>query len=110
MRKDVEMLSDNSHVTLLGDRHVHPPYGLFGGAPGRRAETILNPDTDAIALGSKEVRALKRGDVVSFRLAGAGGYGEARQRDPAKTLKDIRDGYVSETAAHEIYNLGKDTK
>ena len=110
MRKDVEILSDNSRVTLLGDRHVHPPYGLFGGAPGRRAETILNPDTDAIALGSKEVRALKRSDVVSFRLAGAGGYGEARHRDPAKIRKDVRDGYVSESAARETYKLGKDTE
>jgi N-methylhydantoinase B len=110
MRKDVEILSDNSRVTLLGDRHVHPPYGMFGGAPGRLAETILNPDTDAIALGSKEVRALKRGDVVSFRLAGAGGYGEARHRDPAKIRKDVRDGYVSEAAARETYKLGKDTE
>ena len=34
LRKDVELRTDEAMVTLLGDRHVSQPYGLFGGAPG----------------------------------------------------------------------------
>ena len=47
-------------------------------------------------------------DAVCIKIAG--GYGVARQRDPAKTLKDVRDGYVSAAAARETYNLDQDAE
>jgi len=77
LRKDVELLAESGVLTLLGDRHESQPYGLFGGEPGAVGETVLNPDGNGERLGSKEIRVLKRGDVVSFRLSGAGGYGAA---------------------------------
>ena len=46
-----------------------------GGEPRALGETVLNPDGNGERLGSKEIRVLKRGDVVSFRTSGAGGYG-----------------------------------
>ncbi len=72
LRKDVELLAESGVLTLLGDRHESRPYGLFGGEPGAVGETVLNPDGNGEKLGSKEIRTLKRGDVVSFRLSGAG--------------------------------------
>jgi len=48
-----------------------------GREPGAVGETVLNPDGNGEKLGSKEIRTLKRGDVLSIRLSGAGGYGEA---------------------------------
>ena len=103
MRKDVELLNSSASLCMLGDRHVHQPYGLFGGKPGQLAETILNPDDGAIALGSKETRMLKKGDVVSWRLCGAGGYGEPSERDPAKIQEDLADGFISEEGAKQDY-------
>src|SRR3546814_14050032 len=38
MRKDIEVLLDDTTLTLLGDRHETAPYGLFGGLPGRSEE------------------------------------------------------------------------
>jgi N-methylhydantoinase B len=75
LRKDVELLAESGTLTLLGDRHDSQPYGLFGGEPGAVGETVLNPDGNGERLGSKEIRTLKRGDVLSIRLSGAGGYG-----------------------------------
>lgn len=103
IRKDVELRTEAAVITLLSDRHKHPPYGLFGGQPGRLAETILNPDGEAVALTSKEVRSLQRGDVVSFRLNGGGGYGDAGERESAAVEADIADGYVSPRAASDVY-------
>ena len=54
------------------------PFGLFGGEPGALAETVLNPDGNGEKLGSKEIRELKRGDVLSIRLSGAGGCGSCQ--------------------------------
>jgi N-methylhydantoinase B len=103
IRKDIELRTGAATITLLGDRHKHAPYGLFGGRPGKLAQTILNPDGEAVPLTSKEVRQLRRGDVVSFRLSGGGGYGNVAERDPAAVEADVADGYVSAQAAVEVY-------
>jgi hypothetical protein len=52
---------------------------------------------------------LKPGDTVSFQTPGGGGYGPAEQRDPAKVLKDVRDGKVSLERARDIYRVEIDT-
>ena len=105
LRKDVELLASEATVTLLGDRHRYAPYGLFGGRAGAGAETLLERDGETRALGSKEVLDLRRGDVVSFRLSGAGGYGEPRERERAAVLRDVADGLVSREAARAVYGV-----
>ncbi|MEK9923052.1 MAG: hydantoinase B/oxoprolinase family protein [Rhodospirillales bacterium] len=105
LRKDIELLAEEAIMTGLGDRHDTQPYGIFGGKAGARAETILNPDTHPQTLGSKDVTSLKRGDIVSFRLAGAGGYGPPVDRDLKAIKRDIADGYISVNAAARDYGV-----
>jgi N-methylhydantoinase B len=38
-----------------------------------------------------------------LRAPGAGGYGPARDRDPARLAADVVDGYVSPAAAVHVY-------
>ena len=83
LRKDIQLLCDDATLSLLGERHKFQPYGLFGGAAGAPARTVLLRDGMETDLGSKQVIRLRRGDVVSFRLSGAGGYGDPRQRELA---------------------------
>ncbi len=96
LRKDIELRNSAGTLSLLGDRHKFQPYGLFGGEPGARAETILNPERNAQPLPSKGLVQIERGDVVSFRLSGAGGYGPPAERDPAALAEDRRSGKFSE--------------
>jgi N-methylhydantoinase B len=103
VRKDIELTAERAQMTLLGERHQHQAYGLFGGCPGSLAETVLDPDGVALRLGSKDVRALCRGDVVSFRLNGGGGYGSPRERDPKAIEADVLDGYVTPECARKDY-------
>ncbi|MFN4087676.1 MAG: hydantoinase B/oxoprolinase family protein, partial [Alphaproteobacteria bacterium] len=103
MRKDIEVLADDTMLTLLGDRHVNAPYGLFGGLPGATAATLLVRDGATTPLGSKAVCTLRAGDVVSFRLSGAGGYGDPAERDPARVREDVRQGLVTPGAAARLY-------
>ena len=105
VRKDVELLNSGATLSLLGDRHRIQPYGVYGGQPGQLAETILNPGGAAEALGSKETREISRGDLVSYRLSGGGGYGDPRERDPDAVRDDVADGYVSRAAAAETYGV-----
>jgi N-methylhydantoinase B len=103
LRKDVELLNSTATLSLLGDRHRFAPYGLAGGESGTKAETILNPQRNAEPLGSKEVRDIRRGDVISYRLSGAGGYGPPAERKPEAIAEDIADGYVTPDFAAAKY-------
>jgi N-methylhydantoinase B len=105
IRKDVEICNSSVLVTLLGDRHRFPPYGIFGGQPGACGETVLIRGGEEIKLSSKETRKLHRGDVLSFRLSGAGGYGAPEERDLKKIEEDLADGFVSVRGAEQAYGI-----
>lgn len=106
MRKDVRLLADEGLVTNLGDRNENAPYGLEGGLPGALAQTVLNPDgANETRLHSKGTYRLKKGDVVSMRTAGAGGFGDPLKRAPEAVLRDVRQGLVTPEAARSIYRV-----
>ena len=73
----------------LTDRHRYSAFGLFGGKPGAKGATLLNPGTDQEVLHSKASYLLKSGDVVCQILNGAGGYGDPLERDPAAVRNDV---------------------
>ncbi|MET0569141.1 MAG: hydantoinase B/oxoprolinase family protein [Hyphomicrobiaceae bacterium] len=108
IRKDIELLNSTAVLSHLGDRHVFAPYGIFGGKPGKLAESILNPDGNGEKLHSKETREIKQGDVLSFRLSGAGGYGPPEKRERAAIARDIADGYITPEAAQRDYGWAPD--
>lgn len=105
MLKEIEILTGDALLSHLGDRHRFQPYGVFGGKPGSLAETVLYRGNRTISLHSKEVRPLQRGDVLSFTLSGAGGYGPPEQRERDAIREDLADGYVSEAAVRRDYGF-----
>lgn len=109
LRRDY-FFDHEASFTILSDRDRWGPWGLFGGLPGKVASYVLNPDTDAVKLGSKVTVQLKPGDVVSFRTCGGGGYGPPEARDPQLVLRDVRDGKVNPARAREIYGVSIDTE
>ena len=48
---------------------------------------------------------MKKGDLFRHEVAGAGGWGDPLDRDPALVLKDVRNDFVSEGAAREDYGV-----
>ncbi len=94
--------------TILADRDRWGPWGLFGGDAGEIARYTLNPDNEAIKLGSKVTVQLKPGDVMRVQSCGGGGYGPSVERDPQKVLHDVHEGKVSLERAREIYCVAID--
>ena len=109
LRRDYLFLDHEASFTVLSDRDRWGPWGLFGGADGRKAAYILNRDGRERELGSKTTVELQPGDVVSYRTCGGGGYGPAANRDPERVLRDVRDGKVSQARAAEVYRVAVDT-
>ena len=98
----------SSVAAAFSRRSTLAPYGLFGGHPGKRAETLLIRDGQTDSFGSNEMVELRGSDVVSFRLASAGGDGGPRERDGDAVRDDVADGCVSEGAAREVHDVDID--
>ena len=65
----------------------------------------LNPDRNPAPLPSKLTMNMKKGDLFRHEVAGAGGWGDPLDRDPALVLKDVLNEFVSERAAREDYGV-----
>lgn len=107
LRRDIEILADEVRLTLRSERQVIPANGREGGLAGATGEFVLDPDTARekrlpIFLSNQRY---KRGDVISVRTPGGGGFGDPKERDPALVAADLRDGYVSVEAACSTYGL-----
>ncbi len=105
VRRDMRFLADDGKLTNLTDRQRFPPWGLFGGRPGRPGRTVINPGPGERVVHSKASTEFQYGDVISFQQAGAGGYGDPLARDPARVLEDVLDDYVSREAARSEYGV-----
>lgn len=105
IRKDYEFLGENGHVSLMGDRHKIAPYGMFGGETGRRASSVLIDASGERALHSKGSYSLRKGDVVSLRLSGGGGYGQPAKRDRWRVKDDLENELISHEGALESYGF-----
>jgi len=106
LRRDYMFPDRPTTFTVLADRDKQGPHGLRGGLPGKVAEYILNPDSGrGTALRAKGTVELQPGDVVSFRTCGGGGYGHPFSREPARVLRDVREGKVGLERARRVYGV-----
>ena len=80
-------------VTSEADRQYDPPKGIFGGHHGRTAHgEVRRADGERIELPSKFTSfKLHPGDVIEFRTACGGGYGDPLERDPEAVAGNVRD-------------------
>lgn len=110
LRRDYLFPDTTSTFTVLADRDVAGPWGLFDGLSGKPAEYVLNPGReDERRLRSKVTLELQPGDVVSYRTCGGGGFGPPEEREPVLVLRDVREGKVSPERARAIYRVAVDT-
>ena len=82
-RRDYRFLEAEGLLQVRSDRHTFRPYGLYGGSPGQPSRNAMNPGPDERPLPSKLTETIQHGDVFRHELAGAGGWGDPLERDPA---------------------------
>ncbi len=105
-RRDIRILAEGVSFARYGDRQKFQPLGLFGGRPGSAGAFILNPGTPKERrLASKGLDRLAKGDLVSLRLPGAGGYGQPTKRDLKDVEADLRDGKITPAKAGPDYQV-----
>ena len=63
-------------LSILTERRVFQPYGLFGGDPGCKGQNLMvYNDGRIVSLGSKTTINCNSGDVFLLKTPGGGGYG-----------------------------------
>ncbi len=107
--RDYRLTEDEATLQVRSDRRTHRPFGLYGGSPGAPSENTMNPETEPRDLPSKLTMTMKKGEVFRHVLAGAGGWGDPLERDPAAVLRDVRNEHVTPGRAAQHYGVVVDT-
>ena len=89
-------------LSLLSDRHKHPPEGLQGGGNGLGV-SIRRGDGGHPHPKGRSI--LQPHDRLILRFGGGGGFGPVDERDPDAVRRDVEEGYVSAAAAREQYGV-----
>jgi N-methylhydantoinase B len=93
-------------VMYASDGAVNPARGARGGgdgAPsrqfkrGRDGVLVEAPPTGAVVL--------EPGETIVSTSSGGGGYGPARERDPARVRRDVAEGWISAERARAVYGV-----
>lgn len=93
-------------VAFVSDGCAHPPLGVRGGGTGGGArQHKLDREGRAVAVDQAAVAKLADGETVVAITSGGGGYGAPRERDPARVLHDVREGWITAERAAGIYGV-----
>ncbi len=106
LERHLRFRSNNATLQIRSDRRDHPPYGLAGGGSGAASDVaITRANGVEEACPAKFLTTVNRGDVLRVRLAGGGGHGDPRQRDPDAILEDVLEGKMSVAHARAAYGV-----
>jgi N-methylhydantoinase B len=101
------------NINIQVDRVHCPPWGLGGGHAGAGNQVALRIAGKEIAdLPNAKVlmKRLDRGDAITIRAGGGGGFGPPEERDPEAVANDVRQGYVSLAVARDAYGVVLDER
>ncbi len=109
--RDYRVLADEAYTTAIMDREFCPPWGLRGGKAAASDYVLINPGAkDEKKIMKITGYRLKKGDLVSVRSGGGGGYGDPFERDPEMVRLDVVRELVSMEAAREQYGVVLDKR
>jgi len=109
--REYELLDHDARFSLRSTKHTVAPKGIDGGSDGKTGHCTLNPGTDQsrVIPSRYSDHTLHPGDVVSLETPGGGGLGNPLERDPARVLNDVRNGYVTLQKARDVYRVAIDS-
>jgi N-methylhydantoinase B len=87
------------------ERTLSPAWGMNGGGEGEAGAAVIERADGTTQSALKDVVMLNAGDRVRVHTGGGGGYGDPKRRDRDRVRNDLQRGYISATAAREVYGL-----
>jgi N-methylhydantoinase B len=104
--REYRILNSQALVTIQVGRHDFPPWGVNGGLNGSGNKVVIIRQGEE----PREVRRLtaevfKKGDLISIRTSGGGGWGDPLERDPKLVLEDYKNDLITLDIAANIYRV-----
>lgn len=85
-----------------------PPWGFNGGGMADPNHVLIDPGTDREVRQGGSYNILEAGQGLANNTGGGGGWGDPRERDPARVARDVRNGFVSLESAGSDYGVSVD--
>lgn len=80
IRRAWTLTGPSAEVTVLGERHKIPPWGVAGGKPGELgAYWVKKEGGKKEKIKSKTTLSLKKGDTLIIETPGGGGFGDLKE-------------------------------
>ncbi|MBI3979048.1 MAG: hydantoinase B/oxoprolinase family protein [Chloroflexi bacterium] len=99
IQRNVRLLAD-AHLTIRNEREKIPAWGLNGGKSGATSAVLVNGQR----INPKSTHLpLRKGDLLTMRTAGAGGWGDPSCREIAAVERDVQEGKISPDRARTEY-------
>lgn len=103
IRRSYRILAPEALLQIRTDRVKFLPYGLAGGEPGGPSSNYMEIGGSRRDLPSKITTTVGADTLVVHQQAGAGGFGDPLERDPAVVLDDLLDGKITAAFAERHY-------
>lgn len=106
-RRVTRVVGHTAMVTTCCERMISPPFGLQGGKPGAVSHITMRDKqgTESEVAGKGPPFPIGDGSEIWYDVAGSGGYGDPKERDPEAVRQDVINEYVSEEAAARDYGV-----
>ncbi len=96
---------DNAWLTVGYSRCVVPPWGARGGHDGTpNSCNVLRKNGDIETYHSKSGIILQKGDIIQVCSGNGAGYGDPKSRKHEDIVNDLKNGYITENEAKNIYD------
>lgn len=108
-----QVLAEDVEFTRTSQKAKIRPGGFQGGRSGMGGTWVINQgkkDERKLKYAMGDTIHLNRGDTVTFNTTSGGGFGDPKMRERALVRADLRDGFISEKAATEIYGFANEPK
>ena len=95
IRRSYRILAPEALLQMRTDRVAFRPYGLAGGEPGGPSRNRMEVDGVTRDLPGKITTTVGANTLIVHEQAGAGGFGDPFERDPALVREDVIDGKIT---------------
>jgi N-methylhydantoinase B len=103
---DYRVRSNGCFFTCAYTRDKFPPWALEGGREGSpNYVEVIRADGSVERYAVVTALTVNEGDVIRIHTANGGGYGDPRARPPELVREDLRNGFVTEETAREVYGF-----